>query len=230
MGSYRLAVLNLDPALIMAMWAAGLSIAAAVVVWWRIVGTGYRWLAAGTSAGFGIVAAVSGGGLPAWIGAASAALAVFVPPAGATGLLGLAGVAHLGSIATNGPIVLSLLGAASLGGITSEMMLGHWFLIDPRLPRWSLHRLAAVGGSAAALDAIALILHGADLSSVSGIAFISLATTTVLLLVGVWFSLKEPSYTGVMAATGLSYLATLTAVGAVVAGRADVSNIGGFMF
>ncbi|NND13097.1 MAG: hypothetical protein HKO10_03970, partial [Acidimicrobiia bacterium] len=143
--------MNLDPALIMAMWAAGLSIAAAVVVLWRVVGTGYLWLAAGTSAGFGIIAALSGGGLPSWIGAISAALAVFVPPVGATVLLGLAGVAHLSSIATNGPIVLSLLGAASLGGITSEMMLGHWFLIDPRLPRWSLHRLAAIGGAAAAL-------------------------------------------------------------------------------
>jgi hypothetical protein len=42
------------------------------------------------------------------------------------------------------------------------------------------------------------------------------------LMVGVWFSLRVPSYTGVMAATGLSYLATLTALGAVVIGRAVI--------
>jgi hypothetical protein len=33
---------------------------------------------------------------------------------------------------------------------------------------------------------------------------------TLLLIVGVWFSLREKGYEGVMAATGLSYLATLT--------------------
>ncbi len=227
---YKLAVLNLDPALVMAMWAAGLSVAAAVVVSWRIVGTGYLWLAAGTSVGFGFLAALAGESLWGWVGVALAALAVVVPARPAAVLLGLAGAAHVGAIATNGPIVLAVLGAASLGGITSEMMLGHWFLIDPRLPRWSLHRLAAVGGAAAALDALALTLQGADLTSITGIAFISLAVSTVLLITGVWFSLKEPSYTGVMAATGLSYLATLTAVGAVVAGRAAVADIAGFPF
>jgi len=42
---------------------------------------------------------------------------------------------------------------------------------------------------------------------------------TFLLVVAVWYSLQEPSYTGVMAATGLSYLAVLTAFGVAVLGR-----------
>ena len=55
---------------------------------------------------------------------------------------------------------------------------------------------------------------------VLGWAMLVLAATTILLTVAVWFALNEPSYPGVMAATGLSYLAILTAIGAVVAGRA----------
>ena len=38
-------------------------------------------------------------------------------------------------------------------------------------------------------------------------------------IAGVIFSLKEPGYAGVMAATGLSYLAVLTAFGVAVLGR-----------
>ena len=60
--------------------------------------------------------------------------------------------------------------------------------------------------------------------AVVGWAFLALAGMSLLLMVAVWFSLKEPSYPGVMAATGLSYLATLTAIGAAVAGRALVDE------
>ena len=55
---------------------------------------------------------------------------------------------------------------------------------------------------------------------VTGWAFVVLAATSFVLMVAVWFALNEPSYPGVMAATGLSYLAILTAIGAAVAGRA----------
>jgi hypothetical protein len=61
-----------------------------------------------------------------------------------------------------------------------------------------------------------------DSSVISPAVLIGLGATTVALMVGVWFSLRVPSYTGVMAATGLSYLATLTALGAVVIGRAVI--------
>lgn len=64
-----------------------------------------------------------------------------------------------------------------------------------------------VGGDGLAADAV------------FGWAYVALAVMTGLLMLGVWFSLKEPKYTGVMAATGLSYLGVLTAVGALVVGR-----------
>ncbi len=46
-----------------------------------------------------------------------------------------------------------------------------------------------------------------------------LTLVSALLVAGVSFALREPFYSGVMAATGLSYLAVLTAFGVVVVGR-----------
>ncbi|MDP8958729.1 MAG: hypothetical protein M3N51_05915, partial [Actinomycetota bacterium] len=95
--------------------------------------------------------------------------------------------------------------------------------VDPRLPRWAIRWLA--GGALAGVlsDAASLAMGGALAffaeESVIAWAFLALAVLTVVLLIGVWLSLREPSYSGVMAATGLSYLAVLTALGATVAGR-----------
>ena len=119
--------------------------------------------------------------------------------------------------------LLAITGALFLGGITSEMMLGHWFLVDPRLPRWALKRLDLAGAVGALADMAVLIGLGvfpwADGDLVVGAGFILLAVTTLVLMAAVWSSLGEPGYSGVMAATGLSYLATLTATGAAVVGR-----------
>ena len=62
-------------------------------------------------------------------------------------------------------------------------------------------------------------LDWAPSDAVIGWAFIALAVFTFVLIIAVWYALQEPSYTGVMAATGLSYLAVLTAFGEVVLGR-----------
>ena len=123
----------------------------------------------------------------------------------------------------DGGLAGTLSGALLLGGITGEMLLGHWFLIDPTLPRWTLKRLAAAGAAGVVADAAVVIIveGGAGFGEeVVGWAFIVLALTTFVLLVAVWFALNEPSYQGVMAATGLSYLAILTAIGAAASGRA----------
>ena len=56
-------------------------------------------------------------------------------------------------------------------------------------------------------------------------ALIALAFMTALLIAAVWFSLREPTYSGVMAATGLSYLGVLTAFGVVVVGRLLVAGL-----
>jgi len=60
--------------------------------------------------------------------------------------------------------------------------------------------------------ALALPLAG---STVGLVVSLGLAGVSCLLMVAVWFALNYPSYPGVMAATGLSYLAVLTSLGAV---------------
>lgn len=124
-------------------------------------------------------------------------------------------------------MIPSITGAVLLGGISSEMMLGHWFLIDPRLPRWALQRLDLIAAIGLGGDVIVLTALGAfgagDWVMIAAMA--ALSVMTALLVAGVWFSLREPGYSGVMAATGLSYLGVLTALGTVVVGRLLVAGL-----
>ena len=120
----------------------------------------------------------------------------------------------------------AIAGSLALGGITSEMMLGHWFLIDPQLPRWSLRWLDIAGGVGVVGEIVVAASRGTLRSPADlfGFAYLALATTTILLAVGVWYSLREKGYEGVMAATGLSYLATLTVLAVAFLGRAPVEE------
>ena len=52
--------------------------------------------------------------------------------------------------------------------------------------------------------------------------------TSVVLMAAVIGSLRYPAYAGVMAATGLSYLAVLTTLGGMFLGRALVAGLGPF--
>ena len=139
---------------------------------------------------------------------------------------GLAGVIWIALAAGVGGWLLAVTGAVALGGVTDEMLLGHWYLVDPRLPRWALRKLDMAAIVALVLDGVVLVLAGAaqDLGVVAW-AWLALLALTVLLMVGVWFSIGEQGYNGIMAATGLSYLAVLTALGAVVAGRALIGQV-----
>jgi hypothetical protein len=216
---------DLGPALVLAMWAAGLAAAVAVVAWWRVVGPGYVWLGSGVILLLGLPAVAAGAG--PWAIAGSVAAAAVIPVARhrhlAAPVLAAAAACYLVAASLDGPPVAAVTGALLLGGVTGEMMLGHWYLVDPRLPRWALRRLDLAGAAGALLDLGALALLGAipwaaaDL--VAGAGFVLLSLTTVVLMGMVWFSLGEEGYSGVMAATGLSYLATLTAIGAAVVGR-----------
>ena len=60
------------------------------------------------------------------------------------------------------------------------------------------------------------------------IAFWVLMATSVVLMAAVIGSLRYPAYAGVMAATGLSYLAVLTTLGGMFLGRALVAGLGPF--
>lgn len=212
----------------MTTWAAGLAVVAAAVTRWRVVGPGFTWLTGSVVLLLGTLGWWSGGGWAAAVATVAALLGVVLAPRPliAALLLLVAGVFFgLASIA-DGELVTTFSGALLLGAISGEMLLGHWYLIDPQLPRWALQRLDQAAIVGVVLDGAALLLAaGTEWEDAAvGWAFVALAVLSLLLMVAVWFSLREPSYPGVMAATGLSYLAVLTAVGAAVAGRALVDE------
>jgi len=216
----------LDPSSFLAVWAAGVAAGAALVAYWRIVGPGYMWLSSGAVLLFGIPAAL--GAEAAWVGCAlivASGLLARRPITAAVAAAAAAAV-FVTVAAVEGTPVLAVTGAFFLGGVTTEMMLGHWYLVDPRLPRSALRTLALIGVAGAVADTAVAGVLGAipwpTVDAVMGWAFLVLAATTSLLMTAVWFALRERGYAAVMAATGLSYLALLTAIGAAVLGRALV--------
>ncbi len=208
-----------DLGAVLSIWAAGLAAGAAVVALWNVARPGYIRLAGGIVALLGVLAILAGA--PLW-GLLASVLAVvatiwrqrFV----AAPALALAAIAFL--LAGSGLGWLSAaVGAASLGGITSEMLLGHWFLVDPKLPRWPLRRLAIAGTAGALLEGLAVVLRNDEALLVFKWLLAGLAGFAALLMIGVTFALRVKSYTGVMAATGLSYLATLLALAVAIIAR-----------
>ncbi len=217
--------MDLNPALILTMWTSGTAAFSAVVIGWRIVGSGFVRLVTAVVVLFAAAAAGAGAGAEAWI-ATALAVAGFVAarsPRIAMAALGLAALLLILAAGEDSPVLLAVTGALFLGAITAEMTLGHWYLVDPQLPRWALHALAIAAGVALVADVVYLtaedVFTWAPGDEILGLAFAGLAVLSLLLVTGVVFALREPSYTGVMAATGLSYLAVLTAFGVVVLGR-----------
>lgn len=211
-------VSSLDPGAMLAAWAAGIAVAATVVAWWAIVGRGFHLLGAATVAGIAAGSAALGGDLASWVAVGAAIVAGLVAPRRwpMVAFFGLAATALVVSASGDG-LALGLAGAAAMGGTTSVMLLGHWYLVDPRLPRISLQRLTMGAGTGVVADA-ALTL-GRSSGGTPLLVAVAVYGGTALLLTGVWFSLKEEGYQAVMAATCLSYLAVLTALGAVSIGR-----------
>ena len=220
----------LTPALLLAMWAAGAAGIAALVAYWRIVGPGYVWLTASVVAGIGVGAWFfdHNVGLLAGVVLSASAVVLGRKPVVASALLAASAASFLVFSVGSGSPLLAVSGSLALGGITAEMLLGHWYLVSPQMPRWALQRLDIMGAAGIAIDAVLLVAFGAlvGAGTASVVAFGALASMSLLLMVAVWFSLKQPSYPGVMAATGLSYLAVLTSFGAVALGRAllDVNS------
>ena len=218
--------MDLTPELVLATWAGGLAAGAAVVAAWRVVGPGYLWLAGGVTVLFGAGALWAEPSPPAIVatGALAAAIALARRPPAAVAAFALAAAGYFVAALPGSGVAATLTGMAALGGVTAEMVLGHWYLVDPTLPRWALQRLDLAAAAGMAADVAVLALRGAwdwpAGDAVIGWAFVVLAAFSLLLLAAVWFALREPSYSGVMAATGLSYLAVLTVFGSTVLGRA----------
>lgn len=222
--------LVLTPSLVLSMWAAGMAAGTAAVAWWRIVGPGFFWTLSGATLLVGAWTVTAGTGPVVAVVAVVLAGLLARNPAAASGLYAVGAAGFFAQAAAEGGWVLALTGALALGGVTDEMLLGHWYLVNPQMPRWALRALDVTGMIGLAGDGILLLVVGVALASgVVGWAFLALSVMSIVLMAAVWFSLNEPSYTGVMAATGLSYLAVLTALGATVAGRSLVGDGGNLL-
>lgn len=219
--------MNFDPILLIAMWAAGIAAASAAVAWWSVARRGFLLLAAGVVVLVGFAAAIGELWGIAGVVAALVAAASSSSPRAASVAFAASAAAFLAVGLGRDDLLPVVAGSVALGGITTEMLLGHWYLVDPQLPRWALRRLDAAGIVGIVGEIVVAGVRGTLRSptDIAGLAYLMLAVGTVALSVMVWFSLAEKGYEGVMAATGLSYLATLTVLGAVFLARIDVTAI-----
>jgi hypothetical protein len=152
-------------------------------------------------------------------------------------LIGLVGLVAAG-IDAGHPVALSIVrivaGACFLGAVTDAMLLGHWYLVQPGLARGPLLELIRWLGVLWPFEVAALlwptgmvsVLNGSIDDGYGGILgwfWIACAITTIVLVVVTRAALKERQYSAVMAATGLLYLAILTAFGTDLVARAVLS-------
>lgn len=219
-----------DPPFLLLAWGAGLAMTVAFISMAQIVGAGYTWLTGGVALVIALPGALSqdawwarGGVLLIGLGLMWARNRQFAAVLIGLGSLGLVVEASF----LGGPL-LAISGALALGGVTGEMALGHWYLVDPRLPRWALRSLAILAIAGLLFDSGGVWLGVGFPAGGGQLAFWVLAATSVLLMVAVLGALRYPAYSGVMAATGLSYLAVLTTLGAVFVGRALAVGLGPF--
>lgn len=219
-----------DPRFILLAWGSGLALVAGYVSLLRVVGVGFTWLTAGTAALVSLAAALGQGAFWARVGMIGVLLGAVVgrQKIGAGVVLIIAGAAMLIEAGLLGGPLAAMTGALALGGVTGEMMLGHWYLVDPRLPRRTLRTLAIAGILGLALDGFILGTAGAMPTGGGWLAFWLLLGTSIALMIAVVGALRYPAYSGVMAATGLAYLAVLTTLGAVFLGRALLAGLGPF--
>ena len=128
-------------------------------------------------------------------------------------------------------LVRLVVGAVFLGAVSDAMLLGHWYLVQPGMPRKLLNELTNVLIVVWLVEIAVFLVPTGMLSVLNGTIddgwngvlgwfWLACAASTGVLA---WFTraaLRERSYSAVMAATGLSYLAILTGFGTDLIARA----------
>ncbi|MEX1216917.1 MAG: hypothetical protein WEA11_00185 [Acidimicrobiales bacterium] len=155
-------------------------------------------------------------------------------------IIGFVGVIAAG-LDAGGPTWLAVsrfvVGALFLGAVTDAMLLGHWYLVQPGLARGALLELVYWTGWLWLPEVVLLLVPTGMVSAINGTIddgynglltwfWVMCTVTTIGLIITTRLALKERSYSAVMAATGLLYLAILTAFGVDLVARALLSNIG----
>jgi hypothetical protein len=151
--------------------------------------------------------------------------------------IGLVGLIAAG-VAADGPTGLSLLrtlvGAGFLGAVSDAMLLGHWYLVQPGLGRGPINELNRwlqilwpfeVGALLLPVGMVSVLDGRIDdgYGGILGWFWVACAVTTIGLSFVTTAALKEKAYAAVMAATGLLYLAILTAFGTDLVARLVLS-------
>ena len=155
-------------------------------------------------------------------------LDLIAPAIGTLGLLAAA-------FDAGGPLPLAtarfLVGAAFYGAVTDAMLLGHWYLVQPGLGRAPLVELVRWTEWIWPFEVLVMLLPVGMVSvfngsvddgwdGVLGWMWLVCAVSTIVLCLVTRAALKERQYAAVMAATGLLYLAILTAFGMDLVARA----------
>jgi hypothetical protein len=126
-------------------------------------------------------------------------------------------------------------GAAFLGVVTDAMLLGHWYLVQPGLPRRHLNELVRLLGFVWPVEVTAMLLPTGMVSVWTGAVddgwkgqlgwyWGASAVSTIVLVFVTRAALRERYYSAVMAATGFLYLAILTAFGTDLVARAVLAG------
>lgn len=151
------------------------------------------------------------------------------------GLIGLIAAGVAGASGGAGTTLLAVartvVGAAFLGVVTNAMLLGHWYLVQPGLPRTPIFELNTWIARIWPFEVALLLVPTGMVSVINGSIddgyggmlgwfWIACAVTTIALCAVTHAALKERSYSAVMAATGLLYLAILTGFGTDLVARA----------
>jgi uncharacterized membrane protein YhdT len=148
--------------------------------------------------------------------------------------LGLVALVAAG-IDAGDPAALSLarvvVGAAFLGAVSDAMLLGHWYLVQPGLSREPLNQIVRSVGYVWPAELVVMLWPTGMVSALRGTVddgangllswfWVACAVTTIALVIVTRAALREKQYAAVMAATGLLYLAILTAFGMDLVARA----------
>ena len=159
-------------------------------------------------------------------------LDLVAPAAGAVGLVAAALDAGGNDVTA---LLRTLAGAAFLGVVSDAMLLGHWYLVQPGLTRAPLLELVRWGMWVWPAEVVALFLPTGmaavwsgeiddGYNGLLGWFWVPCAVGTLALFLVTRAALRERSYSAVMAATGLLYLAILTAFGTDLVARAVLAS------
>ena len=148
--------------------------------------------------------------------------------------IGMVGVV-VAAFAAGGPgwlaVARFVTGTIFLGAVSDAMLLGHWYLVQPGLSRQPISELVRWTGISWFPEVALLLIPTGMISVLNGTIddgwdgllgwfWLASAVTTIALVGVTVAALREKQYSAVMAATGLLYLAILTAFGTDLVARA----------